>query len=100
MRESVSKYLIINSSCRNRGFFFQDPEALNRIKDLCHAPPYDADANHMNSGSASDLVSMGSFKKEKPNFTKDYKRLGFQNEVNPALDFAETPPGILALDCM
>ena len=39
-------------------------------------------------------------KREKPNFSRDYKRLGFQNDINPAQDFTEIPPGILALDCM
>ncbi|XP_017778052.1 PREDICTED: engulfment and cell motility protein 1 [Nicrophorus vespilloides] len=33
-------------------------------------------------------------------FTRDYKKLGFKNDINPALDFTETPPGLLALDCM
>ncbi|KAB0796151.1 hypothetical protein PPYR_10212 [Photinus pyralis] len=33
-------------------------------------------------------------------FTRDYKKLGFKNDINPALDFIETPPGLLALDCM
>jgi len=33
-------------------------------------------------------------------FTKDYKKLGFKYDINPALDFTETPPGMLALDCM
>lgn len=33
-------------------------------------------------------------------FAKDYKKLGFKCDINPALDFAETPPGMLALDCM
>ncbi|XP_076272971.1 engulfment and cell motility Ced-12 [Rhynchophorus ferrugineus] len=32
--------------------------------------------------------------------TRDYKKLGFKNDINPALDFTETPPGLLALDCM
>ncbi|CAG9770950.1 unnamed protein product [Ceutorhynchus assimilis] len=32
--------------------------------------------------------------------TRDYKKLGFKNDINPALDFIETPPGLLALDCM
>lgn len=26
--------------------------------------------------------------------------MGFKNDINPALDFIETPPGLLALDCM
>lgn len=29
-----------------------------------------------------------------------YKKLGFKCDLNPAQDFMETPPGILALDCM
>ncbi|XP_073979588.1 engulfment and cell motility Ced-12 [Rhodnius prolixus] len=33
-------------------------------------------------------------------FAKDYKKLGFKYDINPALDFTETPPGMLALDCM
>jgi engulfment and cell motility protein 1 len=32
--------------------------------------------------------------------TVSYKKLGFRSDVNPASDFSETPPGILALDCM
>lgn len=31
---------------------------------------------------------------------KDFKKLGFKSDINPALDFEETPPGMLALDCM
>lgn len=26
--------------------------------------------------------------------------MGFKCDINPALDFTETPPGMLALDCM
>lgn len=32
--------------------------------------------------------------------TGHYKKLGFKCDLNPAQDFIETPPGILALDCM
>ncbi|XP_041837076.1 engulfment and cell motility protein 2 isoform X2 [Melanotaenia boesemani] len=38
--------------------------------------------------------------KRKAMYTKDYKMLGFTNHVNPALDFTQTPPGMLALDNM
>ncbi|KAM9443726.1 engulfment and cell motility protein 2 isoform 1-T1 [Clarias gariepinus] len=38
--------------------------------------------------------------KRKALYTKDYKLLGFTNGVNPALDFTQTPPGLLALDNM
>lgn len=33
-------------------------------------------------------------------FSKDFKKLGFKYDTNPSLDFSETPPGMLALDCM
>ncbi|XP_039751396.1 engulfment and cell motility protein 1 [Pararge aegeria] len=32
--------------------------------------------------------------------SKDFKKLGFKCEIDPIKDFNETPPGILALDCM
>ncbi|XP_026484178.2 engulfment and cell motility protein 1 [Vanessa tameamea] len=32
--------------------------------------------------------------------SKDYKKLGFKCEIDPIKDFNETPPGVLALDCM
>lgn len=32
--------------------------------------------------------------------SKDFKKLGFKSDSNPVLDFEETPPGMLALDCM
>ncbi|XP_016404055.1 engulfment and cell motility protein 2 [Sinocyclocheilus rhinocerous] len=38
--------------------------------------------------------------KRKAIYTKDYKVLGFTNPVNPAMDFTQTPPGMLALDNM
>uniref|UniRef100_A0A8C7XPK1 Engulfment and cell motility 2 n=1 Tax=Oryzias sinensis TaxID=183150 RepID=A0A8C7XPK1_9TELE len=38
--------------------------------------------------------------KRKATYTKDYKMLGFTNHVNPAMDFTQTPPGMLALDNM
>uniref|UniRef100_A0A671UC60 Engulfment and cell motility 2 n=1 Tax=Sparus aurata TaxID=8175 RepID=A0A671UC60_SPAAU len=38
--------------------------------------------------------------KRKAMYTKDYKMLGFTNHVNPAMDFTQTPPGMLALDNM
>uniref|UniRef100_A0A4W3IZ61 Engulfment and cell motility 2 n=1 Tax=Callorhinchus milii TaxID=7868 RepID=A0A4W3IZ61_CALMI len=38
--------------------------------------------------------------KRKAMYTRDYKMLGFTNHVNPAVDFTQTPPGMLALDNM
>uniref|UniRef100_A0A673KKR5 Engulfment and cell motility protein 1 n=1 Tax=Sinocyclocheilus rhinocerous TaxID=307959 RepID=A0A673KKR5_9TELE len=42
----------------------------------------------------------GSFEKRKSMYTRDYKKLGFINHVNPAVDFTQIPPGMLALDNM
>uniref|UniRef100_A0A8C0WE03 ELMO domain-containing protein n=1 Tax=Castor canadensis TaxID=51338 RepID=A0A8C0WE03_CASCN len=44
--------------------------------------------------------SSGSVEKRKSMYTRDYKKLGFINHVNPAMDFTQTPPGMLALDNM
>uniref|UniRef100_A0A8B9UTP9 Engulfment and cell motility 1 n=1 Tax=Anas zonorhyncha TaxID=75864 RepID=A0A8B9UTP9_9AVES len=44
--------------------------------------------------------SSGSIEKRKSMYTRDYKKLGFINHVNPAMDFTQTPPGMLALDNM
>jgi len=33
-------------------------------------------------------------------FSKDYKKLNFKYDINPALDFTETPLGMLSLDYM
>lgn len=33
-------------------------------------------------------------------FAQDYKKLGFNNDLDPTLDFMAVPPGVLALDCM
>ncbi|XP_041040252.1 engulfment and cell motility protein 1 isoform X1 [Carcharodon carcharias] len=52
---------------------------------------FDADLEPSNSGSIEKRKSM---------YTRDYKKLGFINHVNPAMDFTETPPGMLALDNM
>uniref|UniRef100_W5MJN4 Engulfment and cell motility 1 (ced-12 homolog, C. elegans) n=2 Tax=Lepisosteus oculatus TaxID=7918 RepID=W5MJN4_LEPOC len=42
----------------------------------------------------------GSIEKRKSMYTRDYKKLGFMNHVNPAVDFTQIPPGMLALDNM
>ncbi|XP_051887085.1 engulfment and cell motility protein 2 isoform X2 [Pristis pectinata] len=47
-----------------------------------------------------DPNSSSSLEKRKAMYTRDYKMLGFMNHVNPAMDFTQTPPGMLALDNM
>ncbi|XP_028904761.1 engulfment and cell motility protein 2 isoform X1 [Ornithorhynchus anatinus] len=48
----------------------------------------------------SDPSAVSGTEKRRAMYTKDYKMLGFTNHVNPALDFTQTPPGMLALDNM
>ncbi|XP_078092498.1 engulfment and cell motility protein 2 isoform X2 [Mustelus asterias] len=48
----------------------------------------------------SDPNSSSNLEKRKAMYTRDYKMLGFVSHVNPALDFTQTPPGMLALDNM
>ncbi|XP_069740898.1 engulfment and cell motility protein 2 isoform X3 [Narcine bancroftii] len=47
-----------------------------------------------------DPNSSSNLEKRKAMYTRDYKMLGFMNHVNPAMDFTQTPPGMLALDNM
>lgn len=71
---------------------------MDRIKELCRFA-FDSDGGFFNQNGNSEMGgSVG--KKDKPNYSREYRKLGFKNQVNPALDFAITPPGILALDCM
>ena len=63
----------------------QDSLALNKIKEL------------RSTAFETGSPSVG---KNNTRFAQDYKKLGFSNEKDPTMDFAETPPGILALDCM
>ncbi|XP_069856066.1 LOW QUALITY PROTEIN: engulfment and cell motility protein 1-like [Dipodomys merriami] len=53
---------------------------------------FDAETESNNSSS--------SVEKRKSVYTRDYKKLGFINHVNPAMDFTQTPPGMLALENM
>ncbi|XP_038606183.1 engulfment and cell motility protein 2 isoform X2 [Tachyglossus aculeatus] len=48
----------------------------------------------------SDPGAVSGTERRRAIYTKDYKMLGFTNHVNPALDFTQTPPGMLALDNM
>ncbi|XP_033375012.1 engulfment and cell motility protein 2 isoform X5 [Parus major] len=50
--------------------------------------------------SDSNTVPGSGTEKRKAMYTKDYKMLGFTNHINPAMDFTQTPPGMLALDNM
>ncbi|GBM25749.1 Engulfment and cell motility protein 1 [Araneus ventricosus] len=66
----------------------QDPEAREKILEL-RKIAFDTDTEIVNS-----VARKGG------GYSKDYKKLGFKNHVNPAEDFIEIPPGMLALDNM
>ena len=69
----------------------QDQDAHDKIKELRRIA-FDTDG----TGLIGDVTT----RKQLGVFAKDYKKLGFKYDINPALDFTETPPGMLALDCM
>ncbi|PNF37142.1 Engulfment and cell motility protein 1 [Cryptotermes secundus] len=69
----------------------QDQDAHDKIKELRRIA-FDTDG----TGVPGDIAA----RKQLGVFAKDYKKLGFKYDINPALDFTETPPGMLALDCM
>lgn len=66
----------------------QDQDAHDKIKEL-RKIAFDTEGI-----SSSDVTT------RKQGHAKDYKKLGFKSDINPALDFTDTPPGMLALDCM
>uniref|UniRef100_A0A670JLK3 Engulfment and cell motility 1 n=1 Tax=Podarcis muralis TaxID=64176 RepID=A0A670JLK3_PODMU len=68
-----------------------DPQIRDIIFELRRIA-FDAESEPNNSG--------GNVEKRKSMYTRDYKKLGFINHVNPAMDFTQTPPGMLALDNM
>ncbi|KAI9586375.1 engulfment and cell motility protein 1 [Glossina fuscipes] len=74
----------------------QDQDAHEKIKELRRIA-FDDYSGIMGSGGSGNLSSanIGNV-----NFAQYYKKLGFKSDINPAQDFIETPPGILALDCM
>lgn len=66
----------------------QDPEGRDKILEL-RKIAFDTDTEIVNSAG-----------RKAGGYSKDYKKLGFKNCVNPAEDFTEIPPGMLALDNM
>ncbi|EDW80215.1 uncharacterized protein Dwil_GK21087 [Drosophila willistoni] len=82
----------------------QDQDAHEKIKELRriafddYAGSLNLNDEHLRrggGGGGSGGTGSGSI-----NFSQYYKKLGFKCDINPTQDFMETPPGILALDCM
>ncbi|XP_035691016.1 engulfment and cell motility protein 1-like [Branchiostoma floridae] len=74
-----------------------DPEQLNKVRKL-YALAFDRDLSAQ--GSALFAENKGAIRRSKVEYMENYKKLGFTNYTSPILDFEETPPGLLALDCM
>ncbi|XP_073825310.1 engulfment and cell motility Ced-12 [Musca autumnalis] len=74
----------------------QDQDAHEKIKEL-RKIAFDDYSGIMSgmAGNSNNCSGSGNV-----NFAQYYKKLGFKCDMNPAQDFMETPPGILALDCM
>lgn len=68
----------------------QDQDAHEKIKEL-RKIAFDTDSDAANKDVTARRQGV---------YAKDYKKLGFKYDINPTLDFMETPPGMLALDCM
>ncbi|KAL1122165.1 hypothetical protein AAG570_003570 [Ranatra chinensis] len=68
----------------------QDQDAHDKIKEL-RKIAFDTEGSSVADSAARRQLGV---------FAKDYKKLGFKYDINPAQDFTETPPGMLALDCM
>lgn len=67
-----------------------DQNAVREIMELRKiAFDMDQDPSTFNTGTA-----------KRQSHAKDYKKLGFQNNINPVEDFTQIPPGVLALDNM
>ncbi|XP_071549346.1 engulfment and cell motility protein 1 isoform X2 [Panulirus ornatus] len=72
----------------NTSMDVNDQDATDKIKELRRI------------AFESDGESSGNVTTRRPEYKKEYKKLGFRNDINPAQDFMETPPGMLALDNM
>lgn len=71
----------------------QDQDANDRIKELRRIA--------FDEGVFGDAQSDTQTRRHNSNSSAGYyKKLGFKCDINPAQDFIEIPPGMLALDCM
>lgn len=71
----------------------QDQDAHEKIKEL-RKIAFDDGCGP--TDATSDIQS----RRQNNQYSNYYKKLGFKCDINPAQDFIEVPPGMLALDCM
>uniref|UniRef100_U5ELH0 Putative regulator of rac1 required for phagocytosis and cell migration n=1 Tax=Corethrella appendiculata TaxID=1370023 RepID=U5ELH0_9DIPT len=76
----------------NRKMNAQDQDAHDKIKELRRIA-FEADGLET---AGADVTT----RRQNSSYSMHYKKLGFKCDINPAQDFTETPPGMLALDCM
>lgn len=74
----------------------QDQDAHDKIKELRRIA-FDDGTSGDSSNNQNDITSR---RQNTTSYANNYKKLGFKCDINPAQDFMETPPGMLALDCM
>lgn len=83
----------------------QDQDAHEKIKELRRIAFDDAagvGGGGGGGGGAGDVhgSDVTARRQQSSAYSNYYKKLGFKCDINPAQDFIETPPGMLALDCM
>lgn len=70
----------------------QDQDAQEKIKELRRIA-FEADG-------IDPIPEVTARRQHGGSYSIHYKKLGFKCDINPAQDFLEIPPGVLALDCM
>ncbi|XP_065078096.1 engulfment and cell motility protein 1 [Ochlerotatus camptorhynchus] len=70
----------------------QDQDAQEKIKELRRIA-FEADG-------IDPIPDVTARRQHGGSYSIHYKKLGFKCDINPAQDFLEIPPGVLALDCM
>nr|CAG4641514.1 EOG090X02BW [Eurycercus lamellatus] len=75
-----------------------DSEALEKVRELRRIA-FDGNDGGGSAGIDSS-VGNGVTTRQHKTSPRDFRKLGFKNDATPLNDFAQAPPGALALDCM
>uniref|UniRef100_V9KJD0 Engulfment and cell motility protein 3-like protein n=2 Tax=Callorhinchus milii TaxID=7868 RepID=V9KJD0_CALMI len=114
LRQYVFKNIILSSNLLGdemaHYLYVLQSISLNLLEPRMKIPmdPYNQEQRDMvhrlrQSAFENDTDNSGNnfaTERRKSQYAKEFRRLGFSNNVNPALDFSHTPPGLLALDNM